>query len=385
MSVYNVNGTQVQSLYIKSGILLANAYDITGNVVYSDDGGDSDYNEYDSEYQYTILQARDEWKNEYRSDENIIPLVLSTDQHSYLNNTYGKPLYNYLALAVNWSEVSASLNLGDVCSGKYNTGELSNMLTALSNIPVIKQINMMGNHDVWYGDFVIDDSTFTEAQNTYFNNSSYNGNVRFENRGNEIMIDAVHGIKYICIACWYYSDDKYYHYTYPEDAMDWLLGQLSVNDNYDIVILSHIQPLATSRTWYKPSVDGNEASSEIQTRNYSGVAPYGASGMFEGLLAARKNKTSGTITDSDGITHNYDFSSCTSDLLCWLAGHAHVDAFAYDNGGDVPVIIFDAYRYDNHPFYFINIDRTQEQVNVWKVDEANNIYNYQVPFTDDVS
>ena len=50
--------------------------------------------------------------------------------------------------------------------------------------------------------------------------------------------------------------------------------------------------------------------------------------------------------------------------------------------GDVPIIIFDAYTYANYPFYMANIDRTNERVNVWKIDEANNVYNFQVPFTE---
>ena len=380
MSVYDKTGTSLSAVYDKTGTALSSAYDKNGTVVFTSSDA-PDYDHYDNEYQHKILQARDLWKTEYRADSDIVPLVLTTDQHGYLNTTYGKPLYDYLALAMKWTEISASLNLGDVCAGKYNTTDLGNMLTALSGIPSAKKINMMGNHDVWYGDFVIDNSTFTTAQSTYFNNSSYNGNVRFENRGNEIMIDTAHNIKYVCVACWYYDDDVYYHYTYPEDAMDWLLTQLSANDGYDIVILSHIQPLATSRTWYTPAVDGGSASSEQKARNYSSVAPYGATGMFEGLLSARKNKTSGTVTDSDGVTHSYNFSNCTTDILCWLAGHEHLDSYAYD-GGDVPVILFDAYRYDNQPFYLFNIDRTRERVNVWKIDDSPTYYNYQVPFTE---
>lgn len=371
MSIYNVNGSAINSLYDESGTQINNAYDVNGNQISSGGSG--------TDYHSTILLAKNAWKSEYKADADIVPLILTTDQHGYMNASYGKALYDYLAQIIDWVDVSASLNLGDTCAGKYNTSELENMLLALSNIPAAKQINMMGNHDVWYGDSTIDDSTFTTAQSTYFNNSSFNGNVRFENRGNEIMIDAVHGIKYICVACWYFPDGTYYHYTYPEDAMDWLLTQLSANDGYDIIVLSHIQPLATNRLWYKPAVDGGTESSSTVARNYSGVAPYGAKGLFEGLLSARKNKASGTITDSDGITHSYDFSGCTSDILCWLAGHAHTDAYAYD-GGNVPVIIFDAYRYDNHPFFFINVDRTQEQINVWKVDDSPAFYNYQIPF-----
>jgi hypothetical protein len=98
------------------------------------------------------------------------------------------------------------------------------------------------------------------------------------------------------------------------------------------------------------------------------------------MIADRKAKRAGTITDADGVTHSYDFAPCTTDLLCVLNGHEHLDSFAYSPDGTVPAVEFDAYRYDNRPLFFVNIDRTKQRLNIWKFDEANQIYNYQVPF-----
>lgn len=50
------------------------------------------------------------------------------------------------------------------------------------------------------------------------------------------------------------------------------------------------------------------------------------------MLKDRKNKRSGTITDSDGVEHNYDFSKCESDLLCCLHGHTHEELYIQDEG-----------------------------------------------------
>ena len=379
MSVYNASGEPISTLYSSSGSELQQAYDINGNELFS--GGSGDYDHWDTEYQHTILQARDAWKTEYRADDDVVPLMLSTDQHSRLKAST-KPTFDYLGLAVKWSEVSAMLALGDVCGNLYNLKDLNNMLSALEEIPADKKICLQGNHDNWLTtNDPIDDTTFTEQQENFFNNSAYNGHSKYGNRGMEVMIDAEHKIKYLCIQCFYFTGGKNYTYSIPEGAMTWVLQQMSTVDNYDIVILSHIQPLGSSRTWYYPAVDGNEASSTTKTRNFSGVAPYGSTGLLQGLAHARKNKLSGTITDSDGVTHSYDFSNCTSDLLCWLCGHAHTDSYSYDVG-DVPVLIFDAYTYANYPIYMVNIDRTRSRVNVWKIDEANHIYNYQVPFTE---
>lgn len=375
MSIYNLTGTELSEAFSKSGENLDKCYNLGGNVIF--DGGD--YDHWDTEYQHTILQARDAWAEEYRADPSIVPLMVHTDQHNRLKAST-KPTFDYLNLAVKWPEVSAIIGLGDVCGNLYNTTDLNNMLTALSSIPLEKQINIQGNHDNWLTvNDPIDDETFTFTKQTFFNNTAYNGNVSFDNRGNEILIDDVHHIKYICISCFYFLNGTNYKWTIPSDAMTWLLNQMSKDDNYDIIVLSHIQPLGSIRTWYVPAVDGNPASSSQTTRNGQGVAPWGTTGLFEGLAHARKNKSSGTITDSEGITHNYDFSGCGSDLLCWLAGHHHADKYAYD-GGDVPIILFDAYTYADYPLYMVNIDRVRERVNVWKFDEANNIYNFQIPF-----
>ena len=50
------------------------------------------------------------------------------------------------------------------------------------------------------------------------------------------------------------------------------------------------------------------------------------------VLKDRKNKRSGTITDSDGVVHTYDFTECQSDLLCSLHGHTHEELYLQDEG-----------------------------------------------------
>jgi hypothetical protein len=50
--------------------------------------------------------------------------------------------------------------------------------------------------------------------------------------------------------------------------------------------------------------------------------------------------------------------------------------------GNIPVYLFDAYAYDNQPFYFANIDRAKGRLNIWKVDKAPTVYNFQIPFSE---
>jgi hypothetical protein len=48
--------------------------------------------------------------------------------------------------------------------------------------------------------------------------------------------------------------------------------------------------------------------------------------------------------------------------------------------GNIPVYLFDGYAYDKHPIYFVNVDRTNRRMSVWKIDDSPTVYNYQIPF-----
>lgn len=386
MSIYSKGGAILQSAYSLTESL-ASAYNVNGVQVFG--GSEPDYDEWSTEYQHTILQARDAWKAEYRADNTIIPLIIHTDQHRYLNSA-NKPTFDYLALAVKWAEVSAIIGLGDVCGAVYNTTDLNNMVTCLSSLPVSKRIDIAGNHDCQlpkeegssYSYAPLTDELYHTLQDTYFNNSAFGGNnsnVRYGYKGMEYVIDPLHNIKFCVFAVWVTRGDPWYHYYCDSDCIEAMIAMLSSVDNYDIVILSHIEPYARQTTFYKPAVDGNQASSETVTR---GTNALGYSVQLDQLYADRKAKRAGSITDCDGVVHTYDFTNCTSDLLCSLCGHWHEDNYAYSPDGTVPMIEFDAYRYDNVPAFLVNIDRTKQRINVWKFDEANNIYNYQVPFNE---
>ena len=384
MSVYDKNGNALLTIYDKSGNALSKAYDKYGVEIFSG-GSSEDYDEYDTEYQHSILTARNAWANAYRADDEIIPLVLTTDQHGYLSDMiaakpHGRALYSYLSKAVNWSEASANLNLGDVCGATYKADVLSAMQTTLAPIPMEKQINLAGNHDV---QGITDDNSAMDTMfDTYFNNSAYNGNVRYQHRGFETMIDADRGIRYICIGSWdYTSGAPYYRFNISGASLEWLIDMLETVDNYDIVILSHIQPSAGTFNSIYPSVDGNAHRVVIDEHIGTSSAAYNT--PLHEVLRARKNKISGTITDSAGVTHSYDFSACTSDLLCSLHGHSHVDWYNYFGG--IPTVIFDSYRYDACPFYFINIDKNSSKIDVWKIGEDEQIQKYTVPFVEHVN
>ena len=88
-----------------------------------------------------------------------------------------------------------------------------------------------------------------------------------------------------------------------------------------------------------------------------------ADDWIDALWAGRKNKTSGTVNDSDGGSHAFDFTGCTSNLLCALHGHTHRAGYNYVSDSLLSVA-FDWFA--NESMYFCLIDRENRELKVWK-------------------
>lgn len=374
MSIYDIHGSSV-SPYDFLGET-CQAYDINGNLL------TGDYNIASSDYERSILSARDAWIAEARADDTIVPIIAHTDQHGRLLPT--NTLFPYLAKAVPWNDMSACIGLGD--TNNYSVEYFEYMKDCLSVIPKSKQINIWGNHDTWFN---LEDNILgaeqLEVLNAYFDNSAYNGNQKFNDYGIECMVDEARKIKYVVIGGWEYDHTLggYSHYNIGQAGMDGIIQMLSAQDGHDIVILSHIQPFArqVASDWIHPPVEdgdsqGGGGGMSVGVDTVVNVAETSLNQM----LIDRKNKANGTVKDSFGNVHSYDFTNCNSDLICCFAGHEHCDKYMWQND-NIPVYLFDAYAYDNQPFYFVNVDRTKERLNIWKVDNAATVYNFQIPMS----
>lgn len=371
--VYNIDGEPIQPYEINGHP--CSVYDISGNLLAGD------YDVASSKYEQKILSARNAWMSEARADSTIIPMVIHADQHGRL--TANNSLFSYLSKAVPWADISACIGLGDTCD--YNEASFQNMESCLSSIPKEKQINIWGNHDTWtsnwYQNIEVPTAEEQASLNQYFDNSNYNGNHKYNEYGIEYMIDEERKIKYVVIGGWEYDVTLggHSHYVISSDGMEDITQMLSAQDEYDIVILSHIQPFQdrTTSEWTHPPVEDGEnqgggGGMSVQVGHIADVS-------ITQMLLDRQNRASGTVQDSYGNSHAYDFSGCTSELICCFSGHEHCDKYTWRNG-NIPVYLFDAYAYDNHPIYFVNVDRTNRRMNIWKIDDSPMVYNYQIPF-----
>ena len=249
-------------------------------------------------------------------DYSCIPIFAITDTHSMLPAKGNWDLGEYISdIAPN---TITALFLGDICdtvfSPTYALPKYRHHVDAFK-----KCISVVGNHDR------ATNSSLDETQQVTHSRL----NKWFYTKGFKRVDDVLYGS---------YDDDDYnvrylvlnpYEIIPMENApvgqavrigtkqMSWLIKNLTECDR-DIIILTHqmftdlnIHRDGTKQTWAdSPNIFYN---------------------TWE-MLKDRKNKRTGTITDSDGITHNYDFSNCKSDLLCTIHGHTHEELYLQDEG-----------------------------------------------------
>ncbi len=380
MGIYDINGVTPDTVYNHMGEQLNQCYKIDGTVI---DTEPSDYDEWYTDYQHSILNARDDWKRQYRADNTVIPIILHTDEHEHLtiSDTFTNGLFAYLNLAINWTELSACIGLGDFDMYYSN---YQNTFYLLEKIPADKRINIWGNHDLWNFTDESGSQYVTDWDTFHFDNSAY-GDVSYEynKKGIEYHVDRAHNVKYVCIAGWEIDKSKggHSHYCITPDSMEAVIDMLEQEDGYDIVILTHCAALSNLTSKY-----------DIGSSDDAIVSPTKGSGTLtdvvinnvplDEMLSARKNHTSGSINDSYGNTHNYDFTNTTGDVLCCLNGHGHYDRYGYSSYGGLVSIMYDAYAYGKQPFYMINIDRTKRTIDGWKILNTGEVYSYSIPFDD---
>ena len=314
----------------------------------------SAYSGLSDDYVVMVQTNYDAMMAECLGDYNKIPIIVHTDQHGRIGAS--NQVMKLIGDMVNWYEVSKCINLGDTVADRFDTTVLGNYLSATKDsIPLSKRLDVYGNHDVWDSD---DSQKYTVDQkrlSPYFKNIYAR---RHGNNGYFTVFDDYYNVKYLVISDLEYPDTNYSTRRITTAQAKFIVSELSEDDGRDVVLVSHV-PL-----------DSDEVTSRDSTyQAYSEkfLSDTTAHNSFMTMIAARKNKTSGTFTDSEGISHTYDFSNVSGDLLMSLHGHAHFEAYrTFENS--ITEFIFDWF-YGN-TFYFAYIDRKEKKFKVWK-NEAN--------------
>lgn len=288
---------------------------------------------------------------EVRGDYNKIPLIVHTDQHGRIGA--GNQVMKLIGDITDWYEISKCVNLGDTVSDRFSATALQTYFDAVKDhIPLSRRLEVYGNHDVWDANndqkYIVDQKRLSP----YFKNIYAR---RHGNNGYFTVIDDYYNVKYLVISDFEYPDTNYSTRRMTTAQANFLVAELGADDGYDIVLLSHV-PLVMDDT-----VTSRDDSYSAYTETFLSDAAAQASLLT--MLAARKAKSSGSFTDSEGASHAYDFTSCTSELLISLHGHTHFEAYK-NLGGSITEFAFD--WFDGNTFYFAYIDRKTKKFKCWK-------------------
>lgn len=306
-----------------------------------------------------IRWLKESWRvfvSETDGHYNRIPFIAYTDQHGFWDNV--NAVMNAIGENCDWDKVSAVFQLGDA-SSNGSSGTLAKILPVTNFVPNGKQINVLGNHDMQQCNPLADHTPIMK----YF---PCGGGARQFNR-NEwwTIIDDKRNVKYIVVNNFEMPVGENYQYWYQSaEQVAWFAKELEKADGYDVVVLSHSY-FDDGGTAYKR--DGTTKNRNPSIWPWSKDATANAS--FYALLAARKNKTSGTYTDSDGNSVPYDFTDCDSELLMALHGHDHTES--YENlTGSITDYVFECFytgEGTNNTIYFGYIDRVAKKFKNWKL------------------
>lgn len=309
MSVYNKAGNTLSAIYSKNSESLQAAYSIDGSRVF---GGDEPWEptilSYDTNYLINAAwlasaeTQRDAAKMLCQASSDAIPFFIMTDGHGRYNEC-NKGCHN---LAESVMRYIPNIQLGDYAS-YYNYGA-NPADHARTSAGISNYICAMGNHE-FMSKATGDIPDLPTLVASYVPNDAIIGSSTY---GYYKKLDTKYNVKWLVTQPHIpdANNSSGFVTKMTSDQYAWLIDELETNDGFDIVLVQHEGLNGTYTKLDGTTYNVNYPAIDINT-----------------ILSARKAKTAGSYTDSYGVTHTFDFRSCTSDFLCSLHGHWHVVSY----------------------------------------------------------
>jgi hypothetical protein len=232
-----------------------------------------------------------------------VPFFLSTDQHA-------RTLTQHCWMANTDSSIK-SISLGDTVGDCFSVVGVQRVIDQTSGLPNI--ILVPGNHE--FKKNTTDPALYPTDYNAIHSAFTVDGGRRYNRYGYGSVLDEGRNVKWLIIQPYVIIEDpgdtsaSGFTTELGTEQAKWLIRELSVNDGYDIVILRHA-PLGG---------DFIDRNGDIRSDAPMNDTMLG----LEAMLKARISRGSGSLTDSDGVVHNYDFTNLDGELLGMLHGHLH--------------------------------------------------------------
>lgn len=288
--------------------------------------------------------------NAYKTYPNSVPFFIHSDQHGrgveiqrYANN-----------IDIDGMEY-ANINCGDSVVDAYTAQALENVYQRIKYVK--NYIGVPGNHD--YKN-TLDENITWNIRRAFCTTNLQRRMITTSDLDCYVAYQPMHSVKYICIDPYDTRGIGGNYMPHPyinTEVADWIIAELSRNDGNDIVILMH-EP-----RWKR--IKTRDATDYTTVSEGNGNTP-----MYD-LFVARKQKTSGTYTDDEGVVHNYDFSSCEGQVLCELGGHWHEETYSDVDG--LTVYAQDWAGANKYGGSFGLIDRDNNLLRIFSFDNVSGV------------
>lgn len=296
MSVYDINGNQLNSIYSINETSLSSAYDINGNEIFSGipTVDPMDWSAMPSIYRRNIDSSLS-YINTYIgshtgsyaiSQFNDIHMVFSQNEPNYVEYNKTQP----------WSRI---LFLGDMANSHTEANYTSAL--AYMNQVVSPKIVAMGNHEYGFN-YVEGNLNPTEqyksvlsGDEVYWHNDNAHGLIYYSD-------DDTNNVRYIVLDYFWVTQNQDGH-SLDLDQLEWLASVMEATTSKDIIICAHttISPFILVDT-------GEEKSSANRITNVAKLIE---------LIDAFKERSTYTVNTS------HDFSNCQGDFIMYASGHYH--------------------------------------------------------------
>lgn len=323
------------------------------------------YKNLDYSYMRNVIANYREFYAEISADSNLIPIIVSTDQHGLIKKDC--EVFKFIDELVDWNRISKIISLGDTVTLLHNNTQLKAFSKAMSYVPEEKRLELEGNHDSHI-------SLIHRDMQKYFIAPS----AERSSDGKAFCVkDADFNVRYLEI------DPMGYPWTYTSgkigtEQADFIVNELQKNDSSNIVLLSHTY-------LFRDAVIKRDGTVFTGSDYFIGGEKKGADvkESFLKMIDARRNGTAGVFTDSDGKEHPYDFTHCEGTVLMSLHGHHHTEG--YETFGGFTEFMFQSFRHngsddDSEPncFYFAYIDPVNNKFKCWKNIEGYSAWEIDI-------
>ena len=268
---------------------------------------------------------------------DAIPFFIQTDLHGGHNDP--------ARWLNNKDQRVKNLNLGDDVANYFS--DAAGAAYRAAAMPVQNLITVLGNHEACTSNA----EAATEYGLKYYYTDTTKTKRMVNGRNFFVSYDNDYNVKYVAVCPYYTNNDGTREgVEIRTDQMNWLLKELTADDGYDIVLLMH-------QLWTDTYIHRDETVQSWQD------APVILENMWT-VLKDRRNKRSGTITDSSGVAHTYDFSSVKTNLLCSFHGHTHEELYLSEEN----TTSYAANWYgDDNACVFGVINRANNTLKIWEV------------------